>query len=236
MRVSGRMLATVLERLKKTAVAGISTAELARVAATHLKPLGGEPAFLGYQGFPDVLCVSVNDQVVHGIPGQNQLREGDIVGIDFGVRYRGMITDGAITVIIGRASTGVERLALAAEQALNIGIDKVKNGVKVGDVSEAIEHRLRRDNLGVVEALVGHGVGYHLHEGPEIPNYGVNGRGPILRTGMTIAIEPMATLGGKDIYIAKDGWTVKTNDGSLSAHFEHTVLVTERGAEILTRL
>ena len=237
MRESGRMLATVLEYLRVQVAAGVTTKELGRLANEKLEHLGGKPAFLGYHGFADVLCVSVNDAIVHGIPNDYVLKEGDIVGLDFGVIYNGMITDGAISMIVGKAqSKQVEKLLQATKQSLELGIDAVKNGAHVGDIGAVIEKRLRRDNLGIIEALVGHGVGYELHEKPEIPNVGIKGQGPILKEGMTIAIEPMATLGSKEVYMDSDGWTVKTQDGSVSAHFEHTVLVTNNGAEILTAL
>lgn len=237
MRASGRMLATVLAMLKRNVSEGITTLELDKLAETETIKLGGEPAFKGYHGFPNVLCTSVNEAVVHGIPDQYELREGDIIGLDYGVKYKGMITDSAISVIVGKAqSKQVQRLVTATQQALDIGIDTVKDGIHVGDIGAAIENRLRSDKLGVVEALVGHGVGYELHESPEIPNIGVAGQGPILKKNMTVAIEPMATLGGKDVRVEKDGWTVTSADGSLSAHFEHTILVTDKGAEILTQL
>lgn len=236
MREGGQMLASVLQFLKPQVQAGTTTKDLAELAKKELGKLGGEPAFLGYQGFPDVICTSVNDQVVHGIPTNYQLQNGDIVGLDFGVRLRGMISDGAISVTVGKLDRRVEELLAATEQALNIGIDQVKNGIHVGDIGAAIEGRLRKSNLGVVEALVGHGVGYQVHEAPEIPNVGSPGQGPILRSGETVAIEPMATLGGKEVFVDKDHWTVRTADHSLAAHFEHTVLVTEDGAEILTQV
>lgn len=236
MRESGRMLATVLEHLRGYIAANMTTKELANEAGRELKKLGGTPTCLGYKGFPDVICISVNDEVVHGIPGGQKLKDGDIVGLDFGVTYKNMITDSAISVIIGEGTGQKRRLLKATEEAMMAGIDRVKNGVHIGDVASTIEARLRRDGLGVVEDLVGHGVGYEFHEPPEVPNFGVAGTGEILKTDMTIAIEPMATLGGKQVFIDTDGWTVKTRDGSLSAHFEHTVLVTEAGVEILTQV
>lgn len=236
MRESGRILATILKKLEQAAVPGVSTYELDTIAAHELKKLGGKPAFLGYQGFPSVLCVSVNDEVVHGIPGSKRvLREGDIVGLDFGVIYKGMITDSALTTIAGRPlQIQHQRLVSGTKQALDTGISVVKNGVHTGDIGAAIQGVLDDKRFGIVRDLVGHGVGHELHEEPNVPNFGSKGSGPTLKTGMTIAIEPMATLGTDEVYIAEDGWTVLTRDGSLSAHFEHTVLVTQDGAEILT--
>ena len=237
LRISGRMLATVLEQLKLAMREGVTTKELAQKAAVELRKLGGKPAFLGYQGFPDVLCVSVNDEVVHGIPGDRILKKGDIVGLDFGVNYNGMITDSAISVIVG--TTGDQRLKTlltTTERAMLAGIGVVRNGVTTGDIGAAVQAVLDKEHLGIVRDLVGHGVGHDLHEDPNVPNYGRAGSGDILKTGMTIAIEPMATLGGDDVYIDQDKWTIKTRDGSMAAHFEHTILVTKDSAEILTKL
>lgn len=233
-RVSGGMLAQVLRHLQQNLQAGMTTAELDRLAATELKRLGGEPAFLGFEGFPAVLCVSVNNEIVHGIPGPRQLHEGDIVGLDFGVNYQGMITDGAVTLPVGNVTAAATRLLSATQEALTAGIKAVKAGARTGDISHAIERRLRRDQLGIIDELSGHGVGDELHEDPLILNFGPAGRGAKLLAGMTIAIEPMATLGDKDIRVMDDNWTIVTADGSLAAQFEHTVLVTPEGAQILT--
>lgn len=238
MREGGKMLATVLSVLKKQARAGMTTKDLADLAAKELKSLGGSPAFLGYQGYPDVLCVSVNDEVVHGIPNRDiVLDKGDIVGLDFGVFHKGMITDGAISVIIdGSSDKRLNTLLDMTERSLLNAIDVVRSGCRVGDIAAAAQSVLDKAELGIVRDLVGHGVGHHLHEDPNIPNTGHAGTGPVLKSGMTIAIEPMATLGGYGVYIDRDGWTVKTIDGSMAAHFEHTILVTDDGAEILTAL
>lgn len=238
MRESGRMLATVLQALRPRTVSGVTTKELADFAAAELRGMGAEAPFLGYQGFPDVICISVNDEVVHGIPSATKvLRKGDIVGLDFGVKYRGMITDAAISVFIDKPRSATEkRLVAVTEQAMYAGIDAVKDGVRVGDIGAAVESVLQSAKLGIVRDLVGHGVGHELHESPDIPNYGRLGTGPWLQAGMTIAIEPMATLGVDNVYLADDNWTILTYDGSRSAHFEHTVLITEDGADILTAL
>lgn len=238
MRESGHMLATVLAALQSQIGVGMSTLDLSRLAAKELSPLGGEPAFKGYRGFPEVLCVSVNDEVVHGIPRADRIiNEGDIVGMDFGVRYKGMITDAAVSVIAGRPKQqGHIRLVQRTKQALDTGIAAVHDRVRAGDIGHAIETHLKPYNYGIVRDLVGHGVGHEVHEDPNIPNYGRPNTGPWLDKGMTIAIEPMVTLGGEAVYMADDHWTILTRDGSWSAHFEHTVLITEEGAEILTAL
>lgn len=237
MRESGRMLATVLKALRPKVVPGISTKELANLAAQELKPLGGTPSFLNYQGFPDVICVSLNDEVVHGIPSKHRvIQDGDIVGLDFGVTYKGMITDSAISVIAGKPKQkGHIDLVKRTEEALAIGIKAVHDKVRTGDVGAAIQAFLQQYPYGIVRDMVGHGVGHQVHEDPNIPNYGQTGTGPWLEKGMTIAIEPMVTLGSHQVYLDKDGWTVKTTDGKWSAHFEHTVLITDKGAEILTK-
>jgi methionyl aminopeptidase len=238
MRDSGRMLATVLQLLKARLQVGMPTKQLADIARSELKALGGEAAFLGYQGFPDVICISVNDEVVHGIPKPGKIiAEGDIVGLDFGVTYKGMITDAAISVIAGKPKQkGHIELVKNTEQALQVGINTVHDQVRTGDIGAAIENYLKKYRYGIVRDLVGHGVGHQVHEDPNIPNYGRPGTGPWLSKGMTIAIEPMVTLGTDRVYTADDGWTIMTADGSRSAHFEHTVLITEDGAEVLTCL
>jgi methionyl aminopeptidase len=238
MRDGGRMLASVLQLLKSKLEVGMSTKDLALMAAAELQSLGGEPAFLGYQGFPDVICISLNDEVVHGIPRADRIiNEGDIVGLDFGVQVHGLITDGAISVIAGRPKTrGHIQLVEDTANALEAGIAAVHDKVRTGDIGAAIQTSLSHRRYGIVRDLVGHGVGHKVHEDPNIPNSGRPNSGPWLAKGMTIAIEPMVTLGGERVYIAADGWTVLTQDGSWSAHFEHTVLITETGAEILTSL
>lgn len=242
MRESGRMLATVLQSLKGQVTAGMTTKDIANIAAAELQGLGGKPAFLGYQGFPDVICISVNDEVVHGIPSAKRvIQGGDIVSLDFGVDYDGMITDSALTVIVGKPrSPKHEQLVRATEASMYEGIAAVRDRVRTGDIGAAVESVLVNPRLGgpfgIVRDLVGHGVGHELHEDPNIPNYGRAGSGPWLDAGMTIAIEPMATLGGERVYVAEDDWTIKTADGSWAAHFEHTVLITEDGAEIITQL
>lgn len=237
MRESGQMLATVLKELKKRVAVGMSTKELADIAKVELRALGGQPAFLGFHGFPDVLCVSVNDQVVHGIPStQTTIADGDIVSMDFGVSYQSMITDSAISVVVGNSTKQKDALLRTTEAAMYAGIDTLKDGVKAGTIGNAVEAVLSKGKYGIVRDLVGHGVGHELHEDPNIPNYGKANTGIALHAGMTIAIEPMATLGKERVYVAADDWTIYTKDGSLAAHFEHTALITEAGSEILTEL
>jgi methionyl aminopeptidase len=238
MRESGRMLATVLELLRESCKPGDTPKDMAALAKHKLAELGGEPAFLGVSGYPpypEVICISVNDQVQHAIPSSRPFEAGDVVNFDFGVRYKGMITDAGITIAVGgQTNPDTARLIKGTEKALKDGLAVVKAGCRVGDVSATIERTLRTYRLGIVRELVGHGVGHYLHEEPEIPNYGRAGTGPVLKAGMTIAVEPITTLGHPAIFQEKDGWTLRTIDHSWSAQFEHTVLVTTTGCEILT--
>ncbi|HEU4966913.1 MAG TPA: type I methionyl aminopeptidase [Candidatus Saccharimonadales bacterium] len=237
MRESGRMLGAVLTVVSKHVAPGISTKELANIAASELKSLGGKPAFLGHQGFPDVICISINDEIVHGIPSpQRILADGDLVGLDFGVSYKGMLTDSAMSVIVGTPKKPEHKKLLEiTERALEAGIAAVHDMVRVGDIGAAIEAVLKPGKYGIPRDLVGHGIGQNLWEEPNIPNYGRPNTGPWLSAGMTIAIEPMVTLGTHQIVGDDDGWTIHTADGSWSAHFEHTVLILDDGAEILTK-
>lgn len=234
MRTSGKMLAAVLAYLKPRVEVGMTTKDLAELASVELAKLGGKPAFLGYGGFPDVICISLNDEVVHGIPGKKIVKDGDLVSLDFGVDYNKMITDAAITVVAGESNGAKRRLLKGTEESLLAGVNVLKNGVKTGDIGAAVEKVLTQYGFGIVRDLVGHGVGHQVHEEPDVPNYGSSGTGSKLSAGMTIAIEPMSTLGSERVVLESDGWTIKTYDGSLSAHFEHTVLITADSAEILT--
>lgn len=241
MRRGGRMLADVLELMRAECTPGKTPNDMSVLARRRLRELGGEPAFLHYPGqwspFPDIICISVNDRVQHSIPDDRPFKDGDVVNFDFGVKYKGMVTDSGITVCVGGKTTpDTARLIKGTEQALYDGLKMVRHGCHVGDISAAIERTLRKHRLGIVRELVGHGVGHQLHEDPEIPNYGHAGTGPVLKSGMTIAVEPITTLGGHAINEGSDGWTLRTADGSWSAQFEHTVLVTSSGCEILTRL
>lgn len=235
MRVAGSICADVLKLIKQSAVPGISTKELSDIAATEIKSRGAKPSFLGYNDFPEVVCISLNDEVVHGIPSKDKIiKKGDIASFDLGVTYDGMIVDSAISCLID--SKDKEKLLLLEKTELSLmdGIFQVKHNCRVGDVGSAIQKVLERAKYGIVRDLVGHGVGHAVHEEPNIPNYGHPNSGPLLKKGMTVAIEPMATLGDHSVFIDSDGWTVKTRDGSLSAHFEHTVLITDEGHEVLT--
>jgi methionyl aminopeptidase len=236
MRESGQMLAAVLKAITSQIKPGMSTLDLSRLADKELATLGGKPAFKGYQGFPEGLCVSVNEEVVHGIPYKDHIiEEGDIVSCDFGVLHKGMITDAAVSVIVGQPRDAKDlELVNVTKKAMLKGIEQIRGGVHTGDIGAAIQRVLDGAGFGIVREFVGHGVGHEIHEEPGIANYGQKGTGFILQPGMTVAIEPMATKGHHDIYIADDGWTVKTRDHARSAHFEHTVLVTEDGYEILT--
>jgi methionyl aminopeptidase len=236
MRIAGRVLASTLRHLSAKVEVGMNTKELAKDADKLIRENpGAEPAFLGYEGFPDVICISINHEVVHGIPKEDRIiNNGDIVSLDLGVRYRGMIVDGAVSVIAGDQDKDKIKFLDITRQSLNEGLKQIKHGCRVGDIGFAIESVLKKAGYGIVRDLVGHGVGHEIHEDPNIPNYGKKGSGPILLEGMTVAIEPMATLGGEYILVEEDGWTVSTRDTSLSCHFEHTILVTKSGYEILT--
>lgn len=236
MRESGHMLATVLDATAAYAKVGMTTKEVADFAAAETKKLGAIPAFLGQYEFPGVICISVNQAVVHGIPNTYVLKDGDVLSLDFGIKHQGMITDAARTVIVGTANKAKLKLVETTKASLDAGIAVLKDGVLVGDIASSIQAVLDEAGLGIVRDLVGHGVGHQLHEDPNIPNYGRKGTGPQLKSGMTIAIEPMATLGSYQVFTAQDDWTIETRDGSLAAHFEDTILITDTGFEILTRL
>jgi methionyl aminopeptidase len=228
------MLAQVLQYVSSELAVGMSTDELDQMAAAELKRLGGKPAFLGHEGFPKTICISVNDEVVHGIPGKRVLQVGDIVGLDFGVRHQGLVTDSAVTVALGDVNAASQRLLKTTKDALMIGIDQAVAGNRVGDISAAIERHLAKAGLGIIRELAGHGVGRDLWEEPQIPNYGRSGTGTVLKAGMTVAIEPMATLGSPAIKLQRDKWTIATRDGSLAAQFEHTIVISDGPPEILT--
>jgi len=213
---------------------GISTEELNRLGEEFIISQGATPSFKGYEGFPYALCISVNDEVVHGFPSKRKLKDGDIVSIDIGACYKGYHGDSAWSYKVGSITDEDKYLLEHTEKALYEGIKQVKPGNHIGDISNAIEVYATAHNLGIVKELVGHGVGTTVHEDPEVPNYGMAGKGPRLREGMVIAIEPMLTLGSPDIYVDSNDWTVITDDGSRSAHYEHTVAVTSDGVKILT--
>lgn len=242
MREAGRMLATVLDLLVNNTKPGVKSKDLAKMAAAELKKLGGEPAFLGVKAhprgvpFPDVVCISISEEVQHGIPSERILQEGDVVNYDFGVRHKGMITDSGLTVPVGQIDQSAQKLLDNTQKALYAGLKQVKAGANVQNISAAIEKVLKAANLGIVRELVGHGVGHSLHEDPEIPNHRAGAPNYILQENQTIAIEPIATLGSGDIYLSSDQWTLLSRDNSLAAHFEHTIRVTKNGYEILTKI
>ena len=234
LRESGRILAEVIFELEKSVVPGITTAEIDRVAEDLISRRKVVPAFKGYRGFPAVACVSVNEEIVHGIPGSRMIKDGDNVSIDLGVNYRGYFSDAAVTVIAGTPLPDMARLVGVTRQALYEGIKAAMVGCRLGDVSHAIQKFVERNGFSVVREFVGHGIGRQLHEEPEVPNYGMPGRGPLLKEGMVLAIEPMVNMGTWRSEILDNGWTAVTGDRLPSAHFEHTVAVTDQGPEILT--
>jgi len=234
MRQAGRIVGTVLEMLKLQLRPGMKTKELDVIAAEELERLGAKPSFKGYRGFPANLCVSVNDEIVHGIPGERVLREGDVVSLDLGAIFMGFQGDAAITVGIGRISPQAKELIETAEGALNVGIATAHPKARLGDISAAIQHYAESRCFSGVREYTGHGIGREMHQEPQIPNFGLPGTGPMLVKGMTLALEPMVTVGDWHTRLGSDQWTVLTADGSLSAHFEHTIAITKTGAEVLT--
>jgi methionyl aminopeptidase len=234
-RNAGRVVARVLEAAGERVGPGVTLRDIERVCVEIIHELGGEPTFLGYRGYPAAVCISVNDEVVHGIPGNRVLAEGDIVKVDVGVTKDGLIADAARTFEVGRVSPEVHALVEATERAFWKGAEQARHGSRVGDISHAVQEYAEAHGYSVVRALCGHAVGLELHEEPSVPNYGRAGKGMLLRAGMTLAVEPMVNLGGFDVDTLDDGWTVVTRDGSPSAHFENTILVTDGKPEILTR-
>jgi methionyl aminopeptidase len=237
MRRSGQIVREVLEHVRKLVKPGATTQDLENAAAEKIRELGAKPAFKGYRGYPCVLCTSVNEEVVHGIPSANRvLRDGDIVSIDTGVIIDGYYGDSAITVAVGeRVAPKTKRLLEVTQASLQRGIEAIKPGATLGDVGAAVQETVEANGFSVVREFVGHGIGTRLHEDPQVPNYGMRGQGQKLREGMVLAIEPMVNVGRPDVQVLSDGWTAVTQDGSLSAHFEHTVAVTAEGAMVLTQ-
>lgn len=236
MRQAGKVVAETLYELGKRVKPGVTTGELNEFADEFIRKCGCVPAFLNYQGFPASICTSINNEVVHGIPGLRKLENGDIISIDVGAFYRGYCGDAAYTFPVGDISPEAERLIEVTKQSLYVGIEKAVSGNRIGDIGAAIQTFVEDNGYNVVRAFVGHGIGQKMHEDPQVPNFGTPGRGPRLEPGMTLAIEPMVNIGTYDVAIMPNKWTVVTKDGSLSAHFEHTVLVTGGKPEILTRL
>ena len=235
MRKAGRVVATTLETLKEAAQVGMTTGDLDELARQKIAEAGAIPSFKGYHGFPGHICASVNEEVVHGIPGNRVLKEGDILSVDLGAIVEGYHGDSAITFPIGSISSEIQLLLQVTEESLYKGIQAAIVGHRLGDVSNAIQTHVDSYQFGIVREFVGHGIGSQMHEDPKIPNYGPPHQGPLLKAGMTLAIEPMVNLGTPDVRILDDQWTVVTRDGKPSAHFEHTILITENGPEILTR-
>jgi methionyl aminopeptidase len=236
MREAGHILAGVLIQLRKMVAPGVSTGALDRFAEELIRKQGAAPSFKGYHGYPGSVCTSINQEIVHGIPGPRKLMEGDIVSIDAGVIWKGYQSDSAITVAVGQVSDQTRRLIEATEAALAAGIKASQSGVRLGDVSAAIEAVARAAGFEIIREYGGHGIGKQMHEPPRIPNWGTAGRGLVLKAGMTFCLEPMLCSGDYATRVLADGWTVVTVDGSLSAHSEHTLVVTDRGGEILSRL
>ena len=233
-RRSGKITAKVLTDLMKAVRPGITTAYLDEMAEKGIRELGGVPTFKGYHGYTASICASVNDEVVHGIPGDYVLREGDLLSIDIGTTFEGFVSDTAVTVPVGNISNNARRLLEVTQECLMAGIAQMRRGKRVGDIGAAVQNHAESNGYGVVRELVGHGVGTAMHEEPQVPNYGKAGTGVELRPGLVLAVEPMITEGDHQVEILKDGWTVVTADGKLAAHFEHTIAVTDDGPKILT--
>jgi len=236
LRRAGRVVRQVLEEARERTRPGVTTLELERFVEKRLTQLGAQPASKGYRGYPWCLCTSVNNEIVHGMPSNRRLCEGDIVGLDLGVVVDGYYGDSALTVPVGAVAESVQKLLRVTEEALEMGIQKVRVGNRVGDISASVQEHVEKNGFSVVREFVGHGIGREYHEEPQVPNYGQAGRGPVLKEGMVFTIEPMVNEGGPALRVLEDHWTAVTADGGLSAHFEHTVAVTRNGPEILTRV
>lgn len=235
MRDAGKILAGILTVLRQKAAAGMTTADLDGIAAKEMAARGVTPSFLGYRGYPAHICVSVNDEIVHGIPGPRVLKEGDIVGIDCGIIFQGFQSDSAITIGIGEIGPEASRLIDVTRESLEQGIKAARAGARVTDIGAAVQAYAEQAGYSVVREYVGHGIGHAMHEEPQVPNFGPAGKGALLRPGMALAIEPMVNIGGWETRVGPDRWTVFTKDGTLSAHFEHTIAITEGDPEVLTR-
>jgi methionyl aminopeptidase len=236
LRRSGRLVREILEEMHQQVKPGVTTMDLEKFAERRLAQAKAKPAFKGYRGYPCCLCASVNEQIVHGIPSNRRLNEGDIVSLDLGVIIDGYYGDSAMTVPVGTISEPLQRLLRVTEESLRLAIDKARVGNRLGDVSSAVEHHVVSSGFSVVREFVGHGIGRQLHEEPQIPNFGPPGYGPPLKEGMVLAIEPMVNVGGPGLKILDDQWTAVTADGAYSAHFEHMIAVTQNGPDVLTRL
>ncbi|NLC95552.1 MAG: type I methionyl aminopeptidase, partial [Bacilli bacterium] len=235
-REAGRIVALTHQELKKHIKPGITTLELDQIAEDFIRSQGAIPSFKGYNGFPGSICASVNEELVHGIPGPRVLKDGDIISIDIGAMYNGYHGDSAWTYPVGKISDAAQHLLTVTEQALYEGLAQAKPGNRLSDISHAIQTYVEKHGYSVVREYVGHGIGQNLHEDPPVPNYGLPNRGPLLKKGMTLAIEPMVNQGKRDVRVLSNNWTVVTMDNSLCAHFEHTIVITDNGFEILTQL
>lgn len=234
LRRSGKILAGIMKRLEAYVAVGITTVEIDRLAEELVHKESAQPAFKGYKGFPASVCTSVNEEIVHGIPGDRKLEEGDIIGLDLGINYEGYFSDTAVTLGLGRISREARKLIEVTREALFLGIKQARQENNLFDISHSIQDYVEKNGFSVVRQFVGHGIGFKLHEEPEIPNFGRRGRGPLLKSGMVLAIEPMVNMGTWESEILDNGWTAVTKDREPSAHFEHTVAITENGPEILT--
>jgi methionyl aminopeptidase len=234
MAAAGRVVAETIAHVGEHLEPGISTRELDRIGEEFIRSQGGVPTSKGYKGFPAALCISPNSMIVHGIPGGYRVEDGDLISVDVGVTLDGFVADSAFTFAVGEVSPEAERLLEAGQAALAAGIEQARVGNRVGDISHAVQRATEEAGFAVVRSLVGHGVGRSYHEDPQIPNFGPSGRGAPLQPGMTLAIEPMITAGGYEVFLHDDGWSISTEDDSLAAHFEHTVAITEEGPRILT--
>lgn len=234
MRRAGSLVGQVLERLREHVAPGVSTRELDAIAENMICSRGGVPSFKGYRGYPASICASVNNEIIHGIPGDRMLVDGDIISIDCGAMLGGYHGDAAMTFPVGDVSAEAEKLMTVTREALNAGIAMARLKMRLGDIGNAIQRHVEANGFSVVRDFVGHGIGRHMHEDPQIPNFGPAGMGMRLRTGMVLAIEPMVNAGVHEVVVMDDGWTACTRDGSLSAHFEHTVAITDDGPEVLT--
>jgi methionyl aminopeptidase len=234
MRHAGRVVAQTLQKLVDALRPGLVEKELDKIVRKEFDRAGVEPTFLGYHGYPATVCVSINDEIVHGIPGKRVIEEGDVVSLDLGCTYKGFVADSALTVIVGKAKPEAQKLVDVAKASLDAGIEQAHAGKRLGEISHAIQTYIESRGFGVVREYVGHGVGRQMHEEPQVPNFGPPDRGPVLKKGMVLALEPMVTVGDWHTRQLEDNWTVVTLDGSLAAHFEHTVAITNNGPQVLT--
>lgn len=234
MAASGQIVARCLAMISGLCRPGVTTAELDRAAEKFIRTQGGEPAFKGYRGFPASICASPNSMVVHGIPGEYELRRGDVISLDVGVEYEGWVADAAVTIALRPVSKVASKLLKTTRESLELAVEQCRAGNRLGDVSHAVQQRVEKDGLSVIRSLVGHGIGRQMHEDPQVPNFGEAGKGPLIEEGMVFCVEPMVCAGGPGVRMGDDNWAIYSEDGSLAAHFEHTIAVTAEGPRILT--